>query len=85
MAPGSRELELPWLGPELVQDARESLPSSAALSCDIPVSCETSPRSGFYCEEPGSYLCFRILGLYCSLFTNCLEWVSFGLILKRCE
>lgn len=67
MAPGSRELELWWLGPELVQEARESLPCLTALSCHIPVSHGTSPRSGFYCKEPGRYLCFRILGLYCSL------------------
>lgn len=63
MAPGSRELELRWLGAELVQEAQESLPclEHRAVTSLYPMK---HPRAQAFIAEN---LCFRNLDLCCSL------------------
>lgn len=63
MAPGSREWS--YGGETRAGTGGQREPALfGAQSCHVPVSHETSLRSGFYFREPGRNLCFRNLGFY---------------------
>lgn len=77
MAPGSRELELWWLGPELVLEARESLPCLEHRAVTSLYATKHPLGQAFIAESLVGTSASGILACVHYFSRCCLEWVLF--------